>query len=293
MTKITAKILKGTKDVLPEEMRKRNYVLSKITNVFERFSYAQIETPILSYKECLVKNYGEEGEKLSYTFKDQGGRELALPYDLTVPLARFFASNCSELAVPFKRYQIQRVWRADKPQKGRFREFYQCDVDVIGSESLVCEAEFLKLFTMVFEEIGLENYVVKINSRRLLNDILLKMGVKKEDSVAVISIIDKVNKIGTDGVIKMLFDLGIKNGAMIMELLKPESTNFSTLKKLKGFDLSEIETVLNLSKSLNVDLAKIQFDPSLARGLDYYTGISFEVYSLDLDIGAIASGGAL
>jgi len=165
MKKIEPKILKGTRDMMPDDMLKRNLVINKIRSVFEKFGYNQIETPILNPAETILGKYGEEGDRLTYNFKDKGDRNLALPYDLTVPFARFTATNWRELPMPFKRYQIQRVWRAEKPQKGRLREFYQCDIDVIGTKSLIVEAEVAKVIVGVFREVGLEDIVIKFNSR--------------------------------------------------------------------------------------------------------------------------------
>ncbi|MEK9165924.1 MAG: ATP phosphoribosyltransferase regulatory subunit, partial [Patescibacteria group bacterium] len=172
MNKIQPTILRGTRDFLPQEMMRRNAVMEVIRKAFEQFGYSPIETPILNPAETILGKYGEEGDRLTYSFKDRGGRSIALPYDLTVPFARFVAANYPDLPIPFKRYQIQRVWRAEKPQKGRLREFYQCDIDIIGSKSLICEAEIAKIIVFVFERLRIPNITIKVNSRRLMNAVL-------------------------------------------------------------------------------------------------------------------------
>lgn len=291
MKNIEPKILKGTREFLPTDMAKRNLVMNKIRKIFERFGYNAIETPILCPAETILGKYGEEGNKLTYNFKDNGGRWIALPYDLTVPFARFFAANWGKLEMPFKRYQIQRVWRADKPQKGRYREFYQCDIDIIGSKSLICEAEIAKIIVTVFRELGFENFTIKVNSRRLLNDILSSFNVSAENGTKAIQIIDKLAKIGEDAVIEMLNEIGIENAKEIIELLKPEENNQKTFEKLSKYDVSEMKEFFSNCEKLSTPEKYLQFDPSLARGLDYYTGISYEVYVDGCDFGALCAGG--
>ena len=289
MNKIKPTILKGTREYLPKEMAKRNLVMSKISRIFERFGYDSIETPIINPAETILGKYGEEGDRLTYSFKDNGDRNIALPYDLTVPFARLVAANWSMLPIPFKRYQIQRVWRADKPQKGRQREFYQCDVDIIGSKSLICEAEITKVICTLFSELGFNKFVIKVNSRRLLNSILDKFVIK--DSISVIRIIDKLDKIGKNATAKMLEEIGVDNANDLLTLLSPEKNNNETFKKLSTFDTNELRELFILCSSLRIPPERIQFDPSLARGLDYYTGISFEVYSEEAPFGALCAGG--
>lgn len=291
MKKILPTILKGTRDFLPEEMMKRNRVMEVLRKIFEQFGYAPIETPILSPAETILGKYGEEGDRLTYAFTDRGGRRIALPYDLTVPFARFVAANYRELPIPFKRYQIQRVWRAEKPQKGRLREFYQCDIDIIGSKSLVCEAEIAKIIVVVFEQLGIPDSTIKVNSRRLMNMVLQFCGVKPKESAAVIRVIDKIAKIGEAEVIAELETIGIPNAKRIITILKPEDTNTETLKKLSAYGTSELEEFLLYCAQLNVPEKNIQIDPTLARGLDYYTGLIFEVVSKDADFGSLCAGG--
>ena len=279
-------ILKGTREFGPEEMAKRNLVMEKIKNIFARFGYDPIETPILNPAETILGKYGEEGDRLTYSFEDNGKKRLALPYDLTVPFARYFAANWQTLPLPFKRYQIQRVWRAEKPQKGRLREFYQCDIDIIGTESLIAEAEIARVIATVFEELNFKNFKIKINSRRLMNDILNSFGIT-ENAMEVIRIIDKLAKIGQEAVQVELTKLGVENPVELLDLIQQNS-----IEKLENFDTSEVENFLEYCKNLGISEEVIEFTPSLARGLDYYTGIIFEVVSKDNpELGSLCGGG--
>lgn len=291
MKKVEPTILKGTRDFLPLDMAKRQMVMEKIRRIFQKFGYDQIETPIICPAETILGKYGDEGDRLTYSFEDNGGRRIALPYDLTVPFARLVAANWQQLPIPFKRYQIQRVWRAEKPQKGRLREFYQCDIDIIGSTSLVCEAEITRMIAEVFTELGIDDFKIKVNSRRLLNAVLKSVDVPEEKSVEAIRIIDKLAKIGEEAVVEELEKIGIANAGAILQLLKPEKDNQTTLAKLKDYDLSEVNDFLKYCRDFAVPEEVVEIDPSLARGLDYYTGISFEVVSEKIGIGALCAGG--
>lgn len=291
MPKIEPKILKGTRDMMPLDMLKRNLVINKIRSIFEKFGYNQIETPILNPAETILGKYGEEGDRLTYSFKDKGDRDLALPYDLTVPFARFTASNWRELPIPFKRYQIQRVWRAEKPQKGRLREFYQCDIDVIGTKSILVEAEVAKVVVEVFKEIGLKDIVIKFNSRKLINSVLSNLNVPEDKNIEVIRIIDKLKKIGLEKVEASLQEIDIKNTKEILQALKPKDNYSKTLENLSDYDTEEIKEFLEYANSLSIDEKYLEFDPSLARGLDYYTGLIFEVVNKDGEYGSLCGGG--
>ena len=291
MPKIDPKILKGTRDMLPLNMFKRNFVMNKIRSIFEKFGYDQIETPILNPAETILGKYGEEGDRLTYSFKDKGERNLALPYDLTVPFARFTATNWRELPMPFKRYQIQRVWRAEKPQKGRLREFYQCDIDVIGTKSLLVEAEVAKTIVEVFKAIDLPDIVIKFNSRRLINSVLSNLNVLEDKKIEIIRTIDKLEKIGPEKVETILKDAGIKNAKEILQALKPGEKNIKTLENLSDYDTKEIKELLEYTKNLGIDEKYLQFDPALARGLDYYTGLIFEVVDNKNEYGSLCGGG--
>lgn len=291
MKKIEPIILKGTRDFLPREMAKRLYVMDKIRRIFEKFGYDAIETPIICPAETILGKYGDEGDKLTYSFDDNGGRRIALPYDLTVPFARLVATNWRDIPMPFKRYQIQRVWRAEKPQKGRLREFYQCDIDIIGTTSLIAETEIAKVITEAFNALGFKNIKIKINSRRLLNAVLKAFSIPEGKIVDVIRQIDKLDKIGEENVIFGIEELGINEGKEILDLLKPENTNAETFEKLGRYDLGELNEFFKYCKKFDIPEEMIKFDPSLARGLDYYTGITYEVASKDLDFGALCAGG--
>jgi histidyl-tRNA synthetase len=289
--KIKPTILKGTRDFLPRQMMRRNAVMDIFRNTFEQFGYAPIETPILNPAETILGKYGDEGDRLTYSFVNRGKTKLALPYDLTVPFARFVAANYQNLPIPFKRYQIQRVWRAERPQKGRLREFYQCDIDVIGSKELVCEAELAKVIVTVFDRLRLTDITIKVNTRRLLNAVLAANKVSEDKVVSAIRIIDKLDKVGEGEVIGELEAIGVANAKVILDALKPELTNKKTLAKLTAYDTSELATFLSLCKELGVPEGKLKVDPTLARGLDYYTGLTFEVVSNEAGLGSICGGG--
>lgn len=289
--KIGPIILKGTRDFLPLDMAKRLYVMNKIKSVFEKFGYDAIETPIICPAETILGKYGDEGSKLTYSFEDNGGRKIALPYDLTVPFARLVAANWQTLPMPFKRYQIQRVWRAEKPQKGRLREFYQCDVDIIGTRSLVAEAEIAKIVSKVFEDLGFKGISIKINSRRLLNAVLKAFSVPEDKMIQAIGVIDKLGKIGEENVIFGLKELCITEAESVLTLIKPENTNEETFNKLKDYDLDELIKFFKYCEDFKIPKEALKFDPSLARGLDYYTGITYEVVCKDLDFGSLCGGG--
>ncbi len=290
MKKIKPTILKGTRDFLPLEMAKRSFVMRAIQGIFERFGYVAIETPILSPAETILGKYGEEGDRLTYTWKDRGERDVALPYDLTVPFARYAASNWTELPMPFKRYQIQRVWRAEKPQKGRLREFYQCDIDVVGTRSLLVEAEVAKVIVEVFAALDIGDVIIKVNSRRLMNAVLGKFGVT-EKSKEVIRTIDKLDKSGPKEVGRELNELGVAEPEKLMALLSPAESMEKTLAKFEAFDMTDLDELFRYTDLLGIGRDRFQFDPSLARGLDYYTGIIYEVVAGDSGLGSICGGG--
>jgi len=289
---IDTNILKGTREFGPQDMAKRDLVMGKIKSVFARFGYDSIETPILNKAEAILGKYGDEGERLTYSFEDNAGRRLALPYDQTVPFARFFAANGGALTLPFKRYQIGRVWRAEKPQKGRLREFYQCDIDIIGTKNLMAEAELVRVIASVFEALNFDKIQIKVNSRALMNDILSDFDLEEDLRLGAIRVIDKLAKIGDDAVVSELEKLGIVNADELLKIIKPEDSFVKTLGKLSKYDTGEIEELLVYCKALGLDEDLICFDPSLARGLDYYTGVIYEVVSLDnLELGSICGGG--
>lgn len=269
--KIEPRLLKGFKDYGPLEQLTRQNMFMKIQSVFERFGFLPLSTPVLEYQEILMGKYGED-EKLVYSFKDNGDRDVAMRYDLTVPLARYVAQNQGQLQFPFKRYQIAPVWRADNPQKGRLREFYQCDVDAVGTDSLLADAEVIACLCQAIEAVGVTNYRVRLNDRAVFKDF----------SIATIRAIDKIDKIGLDGIVSEME----ANGVDAEEISRAKELVSST----EGVP-ENTAALIALLKQFNLQGA-IEFDPSIARGLDYYTGTVFEIYLLDKpEFGSICSGG--
>lgn len=315
-------LARGTRDFGPEIMVKRNFIFDQIKKVYQKFGFLPIETPAIENLSVLMGKYGEEGDQLLFKILNSGDfakdlkesdleigskeilkkvAEKGLKYDLTVPFARFVVMNRHLLTMPFKRYQIQPVWRADKPQKGRYREFYQCDADVIGTESLICEAEIVAMLYEVFENLNIKNFVIKINNRKILYGITETIDAAGKETDLCVAI-DKLDKIGKEKVEIELLEKGftlknIENLQTLFNLPNDQKQLFSTLKKwlagsevgLKG--VSELENVWKLVENLGISISKIAFDPSLARGLSYYTGAIFEVKALDVSIGSIAGGG--
>ena len=310
---------RGMRDFSPNEMIKRNYIFDTIRNVFNLYGYLPIETPAMENLSTLMGKYGEEGDKLLFKVLNSGNfvekvaadmfedskklttliSEKGLRYDLTVPFARFVVMNRNELTFPFKRYQIQPVWRADKPQKGRYREFYQCDVDVIGSNSLLNEAELLKITDDIFSKLKVK-IVIKINNRKILAGIAETIGYA--DKITDITVaIDKLDKIGLDKVNAELIEKGIN--AASVEMLQPilllkgnNAEKLAVIKQtlnasetgLKGIE--EVESLLSYVSDLNI-ASECELDLTLARGLNYYTGAIIEVKATDVQIGSISGGG--
>ncbi len=277
----TPQTLKGFRDFLPEEMRIRNFVLDTFRDVVESFGFEPLETPSLEYASTLLEKYGEEADRLVYTFKDRGDREIGLIYDLTVPVSRVLATYRNEIPLPFKRYQIQRVWRAEKPQKGRFREFVQCDFDIFGVESPLADAEIIAVIYNVFKRLAFDNFVIKINSRPLLFSILEEVGItEKEQQLEALRIIDKLGKIPEEKVLE--------------ELSRKDLLNLTCdrlLSRVKGTSPDgNTERILNYLKAMGLEEKYYCFDPTLVRGLDYYTGPIFEVTVPDFP-GSLAGGG--
>ena len=295
-------IPKGTRDFSSIEMAKRNYIFDTIKSVYQLYGYQQIETPAMEQLSTLMGKYGEEGDKLLFRIQNSGEKatlapEKGLRYDLTVPFARYVVMHRNDLQFPFKRYQIQPVWRADRPQKGRYREFYQCDADVVGSDSLLNEVELMQIVDTVFKKFGVR-VEIKINNRKILTGIAEMIG--EADKIVDITVaIDKLDKIGMENVKAELMEKGLTEEqcsklepvltlsgsnteklAAMREMLRDSETG------LKGID--ELEFIL--SKLSKVD-CQLSIDLSLARGLNYYTGAIFEVKALDVQIGSITGGG--
>lgn len=312
-------IPKGTRDFGPQEMSRRNYIFNTIREVYSLYGFEQIETPAMENLSTLMGKYGEEGDKLLFKILNSGDflrgistEELAsgatghlaaqlcekgLRYDLTVPFARYVVQHREELALPFRRYQIQPVWRADRPQKGRYREFYQCDADVVGSDSLLCEVELMQIVDEVFRRFGIR-VCIKINNRKILSGIAEMIG--EADKIVDITVaIDKLDKIGLDAVNEELREDGISEEAIqklqpIINLSGLNAEKIQTMREVlagsevgqKGID--EVEYVLSKLSTLH---SQLELDLTLARGLNYYTGCIFEVKALDVEIGSITGGG--
>ena len=299
-------IPKGTRDFGQVEMARRNYIFDTIKSVFSLYGFQQIETPAMENIGTLMGKYGEEGDKLLFRVQNSGEKaalapEKGLRYDLTVPFARYVVQHREELSFPFKRFQIQPVWRADRPQKGRYREFYQCDVDVIGSDSLIGELELIQIVEEVYRRLGI-NVCLHINNRKILAGIAEVIGAP--DKIVDITVaIDKLDKIGVEAVNAELKERGLTDEAVqaLQPVLNQESgiKNQDKLASLKEFlasseiglkGIAEMEEVFGLIEHAGVQL-NIELDLCLARGLNYYTGAIFEVKALDAQIGSITGGG--
>jgi histidyl-tRNA synthetase len=298
-------LARGMRDYLPADMRRRRWVLEKVRGVFERYGFEPLETPALERLDTLLGKYGEEGERLLFRVlrRGEGGErgeaDLGLRYDLTVPLARVMALN-QDLPLPFRRYQVQPVWRADRPQRGRFREFLQCDVDAVGTTSPVADAECLAVVHDALRALGFEGFRIRLNHRGLLRAMAARMGCAAAEGQVLVAL-DKLDKIGRDGVQAELLQRGIGAEAArelwrLLDLAPVGGDPDAGLAAL-GEALQEPAAVGNLREvlacaaALGVPLTHLQFDPTLARGLDYYTGAVFETVVLEPHIGSIAGGG--
>ena len=297
-------IPKGTRDFGQVEMARRNYIFDTIKGVFQLYGFQQIETPAMENLSTLMGKYGEEGDKLLFRIQNSGEKatlapEKGLRYDLTVPFARYVVQHRDEISFPFKRFQIQPVWRADRPQKGRYREFYQCDVDVIGSDSLVGELELIQIVEEVYRRLGI-NVCLHINNRKVLAGIAEVIGAP-DKMIDITVAIDKLDKIGVDAVNAELIERGLS--AEQVDKLQPIlNISGSTADKLNALRIilsdsetgikgvAELETLFGLIEATGVQL-NIELDLCLARGLNYYTGAIFEVKALDAQIGSITGGG--
>lgn len=308
-------IPKGTRDFSPAEMMRRTYIFETIKSVFRTYGFAPLETPAMENLSTLLGKYGDEGDKLLFKILNSGDYaaglddeqlrtaskicEKGLRYDLTVPFARYIVQHQSEIVLPFKRYQIQPVWRADRPQKGRYREFYQCDVDVIGSRSLINEVELIEIVECVFGKLGI-NVTLKMNNRKILYGIAEAIG--HADKMMDITVaIDKLEKIGIDNVRAELSERGLEQEAIdrLQPILELSGSNSEKLNKLRDViscsetglrGIAEMEEIFGYVEALGLNLP-IELDLSLARGLNYYTGAIFEVKAMDYAIGSICGGG--
>ena len=307
---------KGTRDFTSKVMFRRNYIFKKVRSCFERYGYAPIETPAMENIETLSGKYGQEGDRLIFKVLNSGDflskskiddtttskslskdiSNKALRYDLTVPFARFVVNNQNQITFPFKRYQMQNVWRADRPQKGRFREFYLCDADVIGSKSLLYEIELIQLCDDIFTSLNIPNIQILINNRKILAAMIELMSASEYFDQFVI-ILDKIDKIGVENVKKELIKLviDIKKINLLDKFLNIKNINdISVLvnqNELGKKGIEELDFILKSIDSLELKSSELKFNISLARGLDYYTGSIFEVKSSDVNIGSVAGGG--
>ncbi len=316
-------IPKGTRDFLPQEVARRNYIFDTIRHSFEVFGFSPIETPSFELSTTLLGKYGEEGDRLIFRILNSGEKvrkadlqaleegnlarfsnslaEKALRYDLTVPFARFVVQHQNELSFPFKRYQIQPVWRADRPQHGRYQEFYQCDADVVGSDSLVYEVDFVLLFDEVLTNLGIPDFTIKLNNRKILSGIAEVSG-EADKLIQITVAIDKLDKIGKEGVVKELKEKGVSENALqaIEPLFDISGDTNSRLAQMKDFlqgsevglkGIEELEWVIAQVETLGLRRATLEFDVTLARGLNYYTGAIFEVKANGVNMGSICGGG--
>ncbi len=281
MNKQLPQTLKGFRDFLPNEKKKRDFVMQKIKEVFETFGFEPLETPTLEYTDLLLGKYGDEADKLVYTFKDRGNRDIGLRYDQTVPTARVLAQYQNELPTYFRRYQMQNVFRADKPQKGRFREFTQCDIDIFGSTSPLADAEIIACTYFAYKNIGFKKINLKINDRQTLFATFKDFANEKLDVFSIIQSIDKLDKLSLTKVIEELINKGLeqKNAEQVLE-----ATQSSTPSK-------NLQKIMKMAQNLGVPKNALIFEPSLARGLDYYTGMIFEVILPDYKVGSVGGGG--
>lgn len=315
---------KGTRDFTPSEVIRRNYIMDVICNQFKLFGFAPIETPSFENYDTLMGKYGEEGDRLIFkilnsgdylkkanqeALKEQDSQKLtssisekALRYDLTVPFARYVVQHQNEIDFPFKRYQIQPVWRADRPQKGRFREFFQCDADVVGSNSLLQEVELIQLYDAVFSDLGLNGVTIKLNNRKILSGIAEVIGAS-EFLIDFTVALDKLDKIGKEKVIEEMLSKGISQSAVQMAdpLFSISGTSLEQLASLKEFlknstlgteGVNELEFILQSLENTPLKTASIQIEVTLARGLNYYTGAIIEVGAPEgVQMGSIGGGG--
>ncbi len=278
---IKLQTLKGFRDFLPEEKRKRDWVINKIKLVFERFGFDPIETPTLEYASVLQGKYGDEADKLMYTFEDKGKRLVGLRYDQTVPTSRFLSQYAAKLPKYFRRYQIQNVFRAENTQAGRFREFTQCDCDIFGSESQIADAEILAVFYQVYKELGFSSFSLRINDRKTLFDTLKPFETDTVTVFSIIQSIDKLDKIQETGVKEELTQKGLSS-AQTDELI-------SVLKDAQMSD--SLQQIVDAATALGVPEEAIIYQPYLARGLDYYTGLIFEGVIPEYGSGSVGGGG--
>lgn len=298
-TLIQPKILKGFRDFLPESEIQRSLLIEKLTKTFRSYGFVPIDTPVLEYSEILLRKSNGETEKQVFRFEDNGKRDVAMRFDLTVPFARFVAEHKDELYFPFKRYHIAKVWRGEKPQAGRYREFYQCDFDMVGSDSASSDFEILSLMKSALSEIGVDNITIKVNHRGIFNAFLEKLGLS-EKSEDVLRIVDKLAKIGEEQVTLQLNEItqDENKSKEILTFIAGKDDFDSTLELISSMAgekanpfVERMKDIRQMMKASGIDSTYV-LDPSITRGLDYYTGVVYETFLNDLpSIGSVCSGG--
>ncbi len=291
MSTIEPRNLKGFRDFLPEQQIPRQKMIETIKASYETFGFEPLETPALEYAEILTGKYGDEGDKLMYRFKDNGDRDVALRYDLTIPLARVVAQY-GDLKKPFKRYQVSPVWRADNTQKGRYREFYQCDADIVGSTSPLADAEILALSASTLRKLGLSSadFVIRVNSREILSAFYDSLALSSEKRSSALRAVDKIDKVGKEGVEKELVEYGFSADEVAAIVGFAQTDTASVPESVKA-PLEKLTNIIKSASALAPD-TKFVVDFSIARGLDYYTGLIFETNLVKaLQFGSILSGG--
>jgi len=294
---IEPKVLKGFRDFLPSEASIRKKIMHTLEQMFESFGFQPIDTPVLEYTEVLLGKGGGETDKQVYRFTDQGNRDVAMRFDLTVPFARFMGKNENRLIIPFKRYHIDKVWRGENTQRGRYREFIQCDFDIVGTTSVSADLEILLMMYRAFEALGISDITIRVNHRGVFNRFLKRISAEQH-STEIMRAIDKIGKIGTDGVHDLLAEfLDSDEADEVLAYIQPEQTFPETLKNITRLAGGEDEDTLRLRqlydgfKELGI-AEKIFLDSSIMRGLDYYTGIVYETFFNQLpQIGSVCSGG--
>ena len=301
--KIQPKTLPGFMELLPNEQIQFNGMVDKIRSSYEKFGFLPLDTPIIEMAEVLLAKAGGETEKQIYRF-NKGDNDLALRFDLTVPLAKYICEYFNDITFPFKRYQIGKVYRGERPQKGRYREFYQCDIDIIGDGelSIVNDAEMPSVIYNTIKELGFDEFTIKINNRKLLNGLFLELELK-EESVEIMRIIDKLEKIGKENVIKCLQDLNVEDQKIekILDFIEIDGSTDEKLEKLRGLDftnelfnqgLEELSEVVKYVRLFGVPDTHFMVDLTIARGLDYYTGTVYETFLNNYrEVGSVCSGG--
>jgi histidyl-tRNA synthetase len=300
---IEPRTLRGFRDYLPAQMIPREQMLDKTRQVYRNYGYAPIDTPALEYAEILLGKGGDETDKQLYRFADQGGRDIALRFDLTVPLARFIALHATELGLPFKRYHVGPVWRGEKAQRGRYREFWQCDFDTIGTTSNAADIETAIVIHDLMQALGFERFTIRVNNRMLLNGLLEELGLSDKAKSLLIAL-DKLAKVGSEAVIQEMIDKSQVTSAhaeRVLALAQSEGSNHEIIERIQGEfgnnstaaeGIRRLRQLIEVATAAGVPAERIRLDLAIARGLDYYTGTIYETFLDDLPgIGSVCSGG--